>query len=427
MYEIKDGKIVYVKPKRHLEDELLKKKKKTDRREEEGTGEDDFYLNDDFEFAEEDDEELYFNDEDKIVNRIFRRKNDINTTTRPDNTRLSLSTNTSKITLASQQTIQPDGRLTKNETMKKYALFSQATYERDINKRNEILQRDGLTKGFFVDEEISGDKNMVFVNKQGEVVLAFKGTNPKNVEDIIDDIAIANPNVNESDMDRFKRADALYDKVIQKYGQNANIKTVGHSLGAQVALAVGEKHDIETHAYNIGMSVNEAVNTSSQNNTNKTYIYRTTNDPVSVGTYFNQNDNREIITVEQKHLFDSHSIDNFTIDEKDTTKSAFDKVENEFDNLLNKFFGVVKDSTLEVIEDEIPEVKEINDINHDSKLNKALDVAVDILKTDERRNEDKLMELAESQKKSTNFETDMNGDIVVKDGVRYVQVEGSNN
>ena len=49
-----------------------------------------------------------------------------------------------------------------------------------------------------------------------------------------------------------------------------------------------------------------------------------------------------------------------------------------------------------------------------------------MLKSRERRQQDKLMELAESQTKSENIIKDIDGDIVSKSGVKYVQVSGEN-
>eukprot|EP00959_Pyramimonas_sp_CCMP1952_P252902 5283170-Pyramimonas_sp.AAC.1 len=56
----------------------------------------------------------------------------------------------------------------------------------------------------------------------------------------------------------------------------------------------------------------------------------------------------------------------------------------------------------------------------------GLDKVANLLKSKERRQQDKLMELAESQTKSDNIIKDIDGDIVSKGGVKYVQVSGEN-
>lgn len=423
MYQFdQNGKIVLVKQKRHLADKIFKKTNNKD------ADENEIFKD----FFEENDEEIFYNMEtNSMINKIFRRKNDILEVKpqpqQPDNSKLSLTTSTSKLSLKQEETLQRDGRLTMKETQTKYALLAKMAYfEGDEEKVMDFTSKNSLINGFELDKELSGQKNQVFVNGlTGEVVLSFKGTNPKNVEDLWDDYTIFNPLLNEKTTDRFKRAEELYNKVIEKYGKDSNIKSVGHSLGAEIAMSVGEEHDIETHAYNIGMSVNEAVNTESKNNKNKVFIYRTSGDPVSVATYANLNQNRKVITVEQKFLFDSHSIDNFTIDEKSKSRQVVDDVNDDINNVIKESMKAVEKAIVKTAYDEfVPTEIQKADKFINSKMN---DKFVDVLKSDTRKQEDKLMELADSQKKSTNIETDMNGNIVVKDGIRFVQVMGDKN
>eukprot|EP00959_Pyramimonas_sp_CCMP1952_P013010 275301-Pyramimonas_sp.AAC.1 len=57
----------------------------------------------------------------------------------------------------------------------------------------------------------------------------------------------------------------------------------------------------------------------------------------------------------------------------------------------------------------------------------GLDKVANALKSSKRRDQDRLMELADSQVKSDDIITDIDGDIVSKGGVRYVQVSGGAN
>ena len=79
--------------------------------------------------------------------------------------------------------------------------------------------------------------------------------------------------------------------------------------------------------------------------------------------------------------------------------------------------AVVKTAHDELIPAEIQE--------NEGFVDKATNELVDILKSDTRRNQDKLMELAASQKVSTDIETDIHDNIVTKNGVRYTQVMGT--
>lgn len=350
---------------------------------------------------------------------IIRRRSPEAVARSPDHSALSLGFETpQRLSRASAGQSQ---RLLRFETMKKYALFSQMAYaEGDTKKVSEFTNKNPLLNGFVIDTQLSGTKNQVFYNRQtGEIVLAYKGTNPKNMEDIYDDVAIANPNIHESETDRFKRADELYQQVVDKYGSE-NITITGHSLGGSIAMHVGEKNDQPVMAYNPGVSLNRAFE-DTRGNENKTIIFRTGNDPVSFVAPFAQNTNREIITVEQKHMFDSHSISNFTQDKQDPVREAFDVVQGGFDNLGSKLLHVTEQAILKTAHDELipAEIQE-----NEGVVDKVTNQLVDVLKSDTRRDQDRLMELAESQHKSENIETDIAGDIVSKNGVRYTQVMG---
>ena len=160
-----------------------------------------------------------------------------NTYARPDRSRLSLST--------VRESTRDVARMSVNETQVKYALLSQAAYERDTGKRDRLLSGNALTSGFVLDTELSGAKNQVYRDAEtGEIVISYKGTNPASGEDIYDDLAILNPNVREQDTARFRRAEALYHQVVAKYGSDARVACTGHSLGGSIAMYVAKEHDL---------------------------------------------------------------------------------------------------------------------------------------------------------------------------------------
>jgi predicted esterase YcpF (UPF0227 family) len=192
---------------------------------------------------------------------------------------------------------------------KKYALLAQAAYmEGDKDKIDELIKQNKDLYGFKLDESLSSQKNSVFVNpNSGEVVISYKGTNPVNMEDLWDDFNIILGT--ETHTSRFKNAEDVYKNVESKFGKD-NLRIVGHSLGASVAMYIGEKHDIETHSYNPGISYRSAFQ-SHKNNVNKSYVYTTESDPVSILRYANMDAHRTFVDVRQKDVIDPHSIDNF--------------------------------------------------------------------------------------------------------------------
>jgi len=317
-----------------------------------------------------------------------------------------------------------DERLSAFETQQKYALLARASYlEGDKDKVKKLFDNFQLLKDFYLDEDLSSKKNSVFVNERTqEVVVSYKGTNPTNFEDLYDDAMIAALFENENKTKRFREANELYDRVKSKYGENNTIKITGHSLGGSIAMYVGESNDVETHSFNAGISGMRALENDHQNNKQKSYVYRTRYDPVSAGAYVNRDQNRVIVSVEQKDAFDPHSIDNFFKTEQATR--TFEDINND---VIQEMFVVGKRIFEEEFKEEMDVAQASSGLSDDEAHALGLDKVADVLKSSKRRDQDKLMALADRQEKSTDIVTDIDGDIVSKGGVRYVQVSGEHN
>jgi hypothetical protein len=186
------------------------------------------------------------------------------------------------------------------DPQRKFALLAQASYlEANQNDVSKLIKDNNSLYGFKLDVELSSQKNSVFFNPHcAEVVISFKGTNPKNVEDLWDDLAIVGGV--ETHTSRFKGAEKLYDAVELKYGRE-RIKIVGHSLGGSAAMFMGEKNDVETHSYNPGISYQSASQTHI-NNKNAYFVYTTRGDPVSILRDINIDPHRTYIPVHQTNL-----------------------------------------------------------------------------------------------------------------------------
>jgi len=298
----KSGHLVLKKHKSKLEDEFIKDE---DEDEEDKMSDDDGFVT----FPTEDFNELEILTTDNYIEKhtiINRRRNITNDLNIPDNTKLTLQTNTSKITLQRDEVKE----LSQLGTQQKYALLAQAAYaEGNQTQINKLFSKAPTILGHFkLDQDLSTKKNSVFVNSNtGEVVISYKGTNPTDFEDLYDDFEIIRSQENSTS--RFKKAEELYQKVESVYGKE-NVKIVGHSLGGSVGMFVGEKYNVESHLYNPGISAMRAFQ-SHRNNTHKAFVYHTGHDPVSVGIHLNHDSNREIIQVSQKDTIDPHGIDNF--------------------------------------------------------------------------------------------------------------------
>lgn len=117
----------------------------------------------------------------------------------------------------------------------KYKTLIDASY---LNNNNDA-ERLGRSIKYKLDRELSNVKQKVYTHKN-KVVVAFQGTDPTRVRDLVSDgmIIFGLEGLNT----RFKDANKTMDRVNQKYG-NKKIITMGHSLGGTLAEHVGNKAD----------------------------------------------------------------------------------------------------------------------------------------------------------------------------------------
>lgn len=319
------------------------------------------------------------------------------------------------------------------ETMEqhKYARMASAAYT--PNRTKYLFENMDELKGFELDSELSAKKHSVFHNSTtGETVISYKGTDPKNFDDLKTDMVVASM-FNENNTKRFKKSEQVYLDTVEKYGKVD--ATTGHSLGGDIALFVARKHDIPSYTFNPAISFQKAFQTNPKN-TSKQYIFRTKNDAVSVGANLVMDKNTEIITVKQKSVVDNHGLGNFydvkAVRNPDGTfqvqnKTTLEDTSNSFFNILGQGVNDAMAVAKEEINDANPlenGLTEFRGFNESEAETFGLDKVADILKTPQREQTDKLLDLAASQTKSTDMRTNLQGDIISKAGVKYVQVEG---
>jgi hypothetical protein len=145
-------------------------------------------------------------------------------------------------------------------------LILESSYEPD---EKDINQYD-------IDEDLSDERVKVYINKDnGEIVVAHRGTYDK--DDWKDNIKyILGEDITKSKT--YKYHQDKQDQVINKYGRDQKITTLGHSRGALYAneLLKQGKTD-EVIAVNRPLHIKDIINKKS----NKLYDVRSTRDPVS--------------------------------------------------------------------------------------------------------------------------------------------------
>ena len=132
-----------------------------------------------------------------------------------------------------------------------HAVLSAAAY----NPAKYKKQYEGL--GYSIDSSLSQKSRTVFYNKERhKAVIAYKGTDPKHMSDLIADGQIVNgmaPYLSG----RFRGAEKVYRQTRRKYGK-ANVEVTGHSLGGSQALHIGRKYGAKGTAFEPGVGLHDA-------------------------------------------------------------------------------------------------------------------------------------------------------------------------
>lgn len=151
---------------------------------------------------------------------------------------------------------------------KKINKILKASYQ-DQNQASNKLQKMGYT----YDSALSTNDSKVFVDKNGNPNIAFRGTHKFRPKDVLSDLALLtgldkyNP--------RFQESKHITKLVESKYGKPVNV--FGDSLGGSLAEASGATGSIYTH--NKGVGIGGLFKSIPRNQVD----YRNTNDVISLG------------------------------------------------------------------------------------------------------------------------------------------------
>jgi hypothetical protein len=116
----------------------------------------------------------------------------------------------------------------------------------------------------------------------------------------------------EAHTERYHRSEQVFEAVRRRY--NPELVTVtGHSLGGGIALHVGEKFDVPSYSYNPAISPTQVFAVEDPGATATQRIYHTPLDPVSVGAQVvgSSHANREVVRVHNHPACHPHALENF--------------------------------------------------------------------------------------------------------------------
>ena len=190
-----------------------------------------------------------------------------------------------------------------------YGHFANAAYETYAQKKKPTKDfkysfkkaEDWIPgmKDWSIDPELSANPEVgvVLVNhKTKEFVPAYRGTDPKNLEDLATDAAIVSGKGELTP--RFKQADSLAKRSLNKF-KGYKMTPTGHSLGGSLSLFISDKHKTSGHHFDPAFFSEALGRGIRRGKLAKQTIYRTFLDPVSavspLSTIFGKN--RKIVTV----------------------------------------------------------------------------------------------------------------------------------
>ena len=206
-----------------------------------------------------------------------------------------------------------------------FAVASHIAYKNyDTNQVEAQKELDDYLDGYTIDTEFGNDDiGTTIIKPDGSAIIAFKGTDFKNIYDLTADMLVSGgyhrlkPQYQFIPNTRFSNAEDYYKIVKQKHPE---IHLTGHSLGSAVTTHVASKYDEKATIFNSGDTPQDLNSPyfNSEPEQIKSYIVPT--DLISMSAKFFPN--QKTIYVERKiktgyKYTDSHKLANFLPDKKD--------------------------------------------------------------------------------------------------------------
>jgi hypothetical protein len=138
-----------------------------------------------------------------------------------------------------------------------YSIASRLAYDYYYNNQDdELTQRtlDTYITGYTLDRELSDENHIVVQRPDGSAIVAYRGTDPTNPNDLMADLLIlggAYKDAVDLQGTRFNKADEYYRNTITKY---SDVDVTGHSLGGSMGIAIGSLYGAKTVVFNPGAS-----------------------------------------------------------------------------------------------------------------------------------------------------------------------------
>tara|TARA_R100000951_G_scaffold8584_2_gene7808 strand:+ start:50 stop:871 length:822 start_codon:yes stop_codon:yes gene_type:complete len=155
-----------------------------------------------------------------------------------------------------------------------YSIASALAYDYYYNNMDADKTQEGLSHympGYELDDEQSTLNHIVIKRPDESAILAYRGTDPTNPNDLFADAIIlggAHRDAIDLRDTRFNLAEQYYLDAKVKY---TNVDLTGHSLGGAMADVIGTKYNERSTVFNPGASPLEFLNKNYPQSTSKVY------------------------------------------------------------------------------------------------------------------------------------------------------------
>jgi hypothetical protein len=197
------------------------------------------------------------------------------------------------------------------EESERFAVFSAVSYQPTLAEKRALLDKYKKVSWQIDTDLTNANATTMFNPNTGEIIFSIRGTDPKNVSDLAQDVGIITGT--SRFMSRAKQMSRMATQIINKYGKDKLI-VVGHSLGGELARQVSNKFGIPAVVFNRGSSIPDIFNPKSDlikeysnNNPSQGSI-----DPVSIVSYLTGKHENEYIPSKS---WNTHTLDNFLNDD----------------------------------------------------------------------------------------------------------------
>ena len=236
--------------------------------------------------------------------------------------------------------INPETNLPETLTQEEidYAKLNKASdvfYKNDLDTATDFLKDNNLN--YKIDPELSTGEGLVLRTPNNKTVVAYRGTDLRNLTDLTSDFKIFTGSGDRTDIQTRQLTNQI-NRIKTKYGEVPDHIT-GYSKGGAQGLDMAKKFNIDSTTFN--PFVGKRLMSKGLPETGNHKILRTTTDPVSFGLGLTEYENQDNIKVKTLDPLEEHSGNMYSVHKlKNFRSNGTRKISNYAKNLeLQKSMG----------------------------------------------------------------------------------------